>query len=52
MLIQQVIDLLKLYNYYGISENVDIAKGVNKLDVSLKDMFKQEIRKAKWQKRK
>ena len=26
-MIKNVIDLLALYDYYGISENIDIAKG-------------------------
>jgi len=33
-----IIDLLKVDDFYNESENIDIAKGVNKLPRNFKDM--------------
>lgn len=40
-MIQQIIALLKVDNFYGISENIDIAKGKYLLSNSLRVNYKQ-----------
>ena len=35
-MIKNVIDLLALYDYYGVSENIDIAKGKYEYTTSFK----------------
>ena len=49
-MIEMILELLKTGDFYGVSEIVDIAKGKHELTSNLKKVFKQEIRKAKWQK--
>ena len=49
-MIELILELLKTENFYGVSEIVDIAKGKHELTGNVKKIFKQEIRKAKWQK--
>jgi uncharacterized protein involved in high-affinity Fe2+ transport len=41
MRLQQIIAMLQLNNHYGISEEIDIAKGKYKLHTSLKKAIKQ-----------
>jgi hypothetical protein len=41
MRLQQIITMLQLDNHYGISEEIDIAKGKYKLHTSLKKAIKQ-----------
>jgi len=43
-MIQQIIALLKVDNFYGISENIDIAKGKYLLSSSIRQNYKQGIR--------
>ena len=40
-MIKNVIELLSLSDYYGVSERVDIAKGKYELPSSWKDVFKK-----------
>lgn len=40
-MIQQIIALLKVDNFYGVSENIDIAKGKYLLSDSLRKNYKQ-----------
>lgn len=49
-MIELIIDLLKSDDFYGVSEIVDIAKGKHEITSNLKKIYKQEKRKAKWQK--
>ena len=44
-MINQIIQMLLLRNFYGESENIDIAKGKYKFTTSIKDQFKQALRK-------
>jgi hypothetical protein len=44
-----IFKLLNIDNFYGISENIEIAKGKYKLPETLKQGFKQIKRKYKWQ---
>jgi hypothetical protein len=50
-MIELILELLKTENFYGVSEIVDVAKGKHELTGNVKKIFKQEIRKAKWQKK-
>jgi hypothetical protein len=40
-----VLELLRMYDFYGISENVEIAKGKYKMPESFKEGFEQIKRK-------
>lgn len=45
--------MLQLDDFYNESENIDIAKGINKYNTSIKKMLKQakrEIKNIPWQK--
>jgi hypothetical protein len=44
-MINKIIEMLLLSNFYGESENIDIAKGKYKFTTSIKDQFKQALRK-------
>ena len=48
-----IIELLKLSEFYGVSEIVDVAKGKHEYTGNSKKIYKQERRKhyAKWQKK-
>ena len=37
-MIKSIIDLLAMEDYYGISKNIDIAKGINKRPNNWKDV--------------
>lgn len=43
-----IIDILNKDDYYGVSETVDIAKGVNELPTSFNKAWKQRKRKRAW----
>ena len=43
-MIQLIIQLLALDEFYGVSKNIDIAKGVNALPKNVKDVFKKAKR--------
>lgn len=45
MRINNIIQLLKTNKFYGISKNVDIAKGVNELTSDIKRIIQQENQK-------
>ena len=55
-MIEQIIALLKVDNFYGVSENIDIAKGKYFLSTSIITNYKQGKRelllKAKYNGRK
>lgn len=44
-MIQEIIDMLKITDHFGMSEKVEIAKGKYKLTDNLKEIYKQEKRK-------
>lgn len=43
-MIEQIIALLKVDNFYGVSENIDIAKGKYLLSTSIIANYKQSKR--------
>lgn len=50
-MIKNIVDMLKLDNHFGISENVEIAKGKYKLESNVKKIYKQEKRKLYFKKK-
>jgi len=44
-MIKNIIAMLTIDNFYGISENIDIAKGKYAYTRSFRKMTRQEIRK-------
>lgn len=44
-MIQLIIQLLALDEFYGVSKNIDIAKGVNALPKGIKEIYKQAKRR-------
>jgi hypothetical protein len=49
-MISQIIQLLQISDFYGVSKNIDIAKGINKIEKTWKGNVKQGVRKIKAQK--
>ena len=43
-----IIDLLKVDDFYGVSETIDIAKGKNELPLTFKQMNKSIKRNKKY----
>jgi hypothetical protein len=48
---KEIIELLNTNEYYGVSENIDIAKGRYQIPYTWKDAWKN-IKRRLWQKRK
>ena len=48
-MIDIILKMLELDKMHGVSKNIDIAKGSNKLPTTLKDGYNQFKRKIKWQ---
>lgn len=46
-MITNVLNMLRMSNHYGISENVEIAKGKYKIPTTVKEVFNQAIRERK-----
>ena len=44
-MITNIIDLLNTMDFYGVSKNIDIAKGINSIPTSFGDAKKQIKRK-------
>ena len=47
-MLKNIIQLLQLHEHYGISENIEIAKGKNEIPKTFKKGFKQLKRLYKW----
>ena len=48
-MIHIILDILAMDEFYGVSETIDIAKGKNKLPLTIKDGYKKA--KRKWSQR-
>ena len=48
-MIEIILELLELDNYYGVSKNIDIAKGVNKTPLTFKEGWERRKRLKAWQ---
>ena len=46
-MIKQILDMLKLSDFVGVSESIEIAKGKHELKHTVKDIWKQSIREIK-----
>lgn len=46
-MIKGIIDMLKLSEHIGFSENIEIAKGKHELKSSVKEIWKQSFREIK-----
>jgi hypothetical protein len=44
-----ILKLLQLDDYYGKSRNIDTAKGINKMPLTIKEALEQTKRKKAWQ---
>jgi hypothetical protein len=49
-MLDKIIEMLKLTDHFGISEEIEIAKGKYKLSDNLKEIYKQEKRNLKFKK--
>jgi hypothetical protein len=43
-----ILDILAMDEFYGLTEEIEIAKGKNKLPTTFKEGVKKAKRKAKW----
>ncbi|WP_353079783.1 hypothetical protein [Flavobacterium sp.] len=46
-MIKGIIDMLKISEFVGVSENIEIAKGKHELKDTIKDIWKQAFRELK-----
>jgi hypothetical protein len=44
---KNLLQLLAISDFYGESENIDIAKGKNEIPKTIKEAYKQGLRKLK-----
>lgn len=51
-MLKNIIQLLQLDEHYGVSENIEIAKGKNQLLTTFKQGYRQLKRDLKWQSKK
>lgn len=51
-MIDLILQLLQIDDFYGEDESIEIAKGKNEYPNSIKHAYKQFKRERKWQKRK
>ena len=49
-MIKMLLDLLGSNEFYGVSDEIEIAKGKNKLNTSYKEEVQRRKRLKKWQK--
>ena len=49
-MIDLILKMLELDKHYGVSRNVDIAKGINKTPLRFSDGWEQRKRRKAWQK--
>lgn len=51
-MIKNILDMLSLLDYYGVSENIEIAKGKYELTTTYKGIWRKEVRKYEMKKKK
>lgn len=49
---KEILELLRVDDWYGCGEHIEIAKGINKKPTSIKQGINQIKRAYKWQTRK
>jgi len=47
-MITDILNMLRIDDFYGKSDNIEIAKGRYKLPTTVKDVFKQTKRERKY----
>jgi hypothetical protein len=47
-MITDILNMLRIDDFYGKSDNIEIAKGRYKLPTTVKDVFKQAKRERKY----
>jgi len=50
-MIKQIIEMLRISEFYGCSKDIDIAKGIHKIPTSVKEVVEQTKRAKAWRKR-
>ena len=45
-MINKIIEMLNVTDYYGVSNNIEIAKGKNKIPTKVKEAIKQAKREV------
>jgi hypothetical protein len=50
-MIKNILEMLKIDNFYNESETIEIAKGKFKLEKNYKNIYKQKVRKLSWPKK-
>jgi len=50
-MIKNIIELLRQSEFYGCSENIDIAKGINSIPKNTKDSIDKIKRKLAWKRK-
>lgn len=50
-MINKIIEMLQLDSFIGVSENIDIAKGKYKFTTSIREQYRQAMRKIKTDKK-
>ncbi len=50
-MINNILDLLRLHEFYNESKNIEIAKGKNEIPLTWKKGFEQIKRQYKWKKK-
>ena len=48
-MIDTILKLIDLNDYYGISKNIDIAKGINKTPMTIREGINRRKRLKAWQ---
>lgn len=46
-MIKNILEMLALSNFYGESESIDLVKGKNEIPKTIKEAYKQGLRKLK-----
>lgn len=50
-MIEQIVKLLALDDWVGCTENIDIAKGKNRLPLTFREAWQQNKREKQWLKK-
>jgi trehalose-6-phosphate synthase len=50
-MIKNILEMLQISEFIGCSKEIDIAKGVNKIPTSVKEVVEQTKRAKAWRKR-
>ena len=51
-MLKQIIELLRESDYYGIADEIEVAKGTYKLPETIKEGIKNIKRRKQWQRKK